>query len=401
VSPEKKRREEDAEAKAAEQTTVDETVAGEDAAEAPVSKAGPVDVAETAAEDAAVAASDKAPAAKPKRARAKSAVAETTAAEDAEQAPAAEVEKPKTRRPRSSARKTAEAPEAVVADAEAPETVVEAEAEVGVAGAPEPVAEDAAEPVAEEAAEPVAGPTPEAAAEPEPPKVTRAKAAKARAKQPHAEHHAVEKPAPGRAAIIDAEGKEIEVVELDEKLFGVPAAVAVLHLVVRAEQAARRRGTASTKTRGEVSGSTAKLYRQKGTGRARAGSAKSPTRTHGGTAFGPKPRDYDIKVNRKVRRKALAMALSDRATGGDIYVARGLALDSPSTSRVNEFLAGLDIPVPVLVVTDGEPVVARSVRNLRYAEPADVRMLSTEQVLRARSLVLTEKAFAALSEVPS
>ena len=92
------------------------------------------------------------------------------------------------------------------------------------------------------------------------------------------------------------------------------------------------------------------------------------------------------------------MALSDRAAGGDIYVARDLALDAPSTGRVNDFLAGLDIPVPVLVVTDDEPVVTKSVRNLRYAQPADVRTLSTEQVLRARSLVLTAKAFAVLNE---
>ena len=330
-------------------------------------------------DETAAAATDEAAAAKPKRARAKAAKAEAGAAEDVAPAPAAEAAKPKTRKPRAAAPKPAPAPEAAAAEAEPVTEEV-----------PSPVAEEAPEPVAEEVTEPVAPP--------EPPKVTRAKAAKAKAKKPHVEHHAVEKPAPGRAAIIDGDGNEVEAVELGERLFGVRASVDVLHLVVRAEQAARRRGTASTKTRGEVSGSTAKLYRQKGTGRARVGSAKSPTRTHGGTAFGPKPRDYDIKVNRKVRRKALAMALSDRAAGGDIYVARDLALDAPSTGRVNDFLAGLDIPVPVLVVTDDEPVVTKSVRNLRYAEPADVRTLSTEQVLRARSLVLTAKAFAVLNE---
>ena len=99
---------------------------------------------------------------------------------------------------------------------------------------------------------------------------------------------------------------------------------------MRAEQAARRRGTASTKTRGEVSGSTAKLYRQKGTGRARAGSRQVADPLGRRHAFGPKPRSYDIKINRKAARKALAMALSDRAEGGDIYVARGLELDEPS-----------------------------------------------------------------------
>jgi len=386
VSPEKKRTDKDAEATAAERAA-GKPAADEGAAEASAAKA-------KAAGTAVAAAADEAPA-KPKRTRAKAAKAETGAAEDVAPAPTAETAKPRTRKPRAAASKAAPEPETAVAEAE---PVAKAAPEPVAAAAAEPIAEDVTEPAAEEAAEPIAEEAAETAPPPEPPKVTRARAAKAKAKKPHVEHRAVEKPAPGRAAVIDGEGSEVDAVELSERLFGVPAAVDVLHLVVRAEQAARRRGTASTKTRGEVSGSTAKLYRQKGTGRARAGSAKSPTRTHGGTAFGPKPRDFGIKVNRKVRRKALAMALSDRAAGGDIYVARDLALDAPSTNRVNDFLAGLDIPVPVLVVTDDEPVVARSVRNLRYAEPADVRSLSTEQVLRARSLVLTAKAFAVLNE---
>jgi large subunit ribosomal protein L4 len=340
----------------------------------------------TAAGDA-IAETDETPPVKPKRTRATAAAAASGAADGAGEAASDEAAKPKTRRPRTAKAKAeeiaegpteAEAEEAAGATAEAADTVAERTVPAEVAA--EAVAEDAA------------------AEAPERPKVTRARAAKAKAKKPRVEHHAVEKPEPGRAAIVDADGNEIETVELNEAVFGVRPAVGVLHLVVRAEQAARRRGTASTKTRGEVAGSTAKLYRQKGTGRARAGSAKSPTRTHGGTAFGPKPRRYDIKVNRKVRRKALAMALSDRAAGGDVYVARSLALEEPNAGRVNEFLVGLDIPVPVLVVSDDEPIVARSVRNLRYAEPADVRALSTEQVLRARSLVLTEKAFAVLNE---
>lgn len=202
----------------------------------------------------------------------------------------------------------------------------------------------------------------------------------------------------GKATVVDAQGKVIDAVALNAGRFNVVPKVDVLHLAVRAEQAARRRGTASSKTRGEVSGSTAKLYRQKGTGRARAGSVKSPTRSGGGIAFGPHPRHYEMKVNKKVARQALAMALSDRALGGDIYVARGLDLDRPSTARLNEFLVNLDIAVPVLVITDDEEVVAKSARNLRYAECAEARTLSTEQVLRARSVVMTEKALAVLNE---
>jgi large subunit ribosomal protein L4 len=206
------------------------------------------------------------------------------------------------------------------------------------------------------------------------------------------------KGAAGVATFVDAAGKEVEKRKLSEARFAVAADVNTLHLVVRAEQAARRSGTASTKTRGEVSGSTAKLYRQKGTGRARAGSVKSPIRTGGGITFGPKPRSFDIKINKKVVRKALSMALSDRAANGRVFVASGLELAEPSTRAVEQFLVNLDCAAPVLVVTHDEPVVTKSIRNLPYAEASEVAALSTELVLRARSLVLTEKAFAALNE---
>lgn len=203
---------------------------------------------------------------------------------------------------------------------------------------------------------------------------------------------------PGKATVVDVSGATIETRELAASHFAVPANVHTLHLVVRAEQAARRRGTASTKTRGEVSGSTAKLFRQKGTGRARAGSIKSPLRTGGGVVFGPHPRTYDIKVNRKVVRQSLAMALSNRAENGNVFVAADLNLEKPSTKTVNDFLTRLDLATPVLVITHDEPTIAKSVRNLSYAESSEVGALSTEQVLRARSLVMTEKAFAALNQ---
>jgi large subunit ribosomal protein L4 len=202
----------------------------------------------------------------------------------------------------------------------------------------------------------------------------------------------------GKATVVDAGGRAVETRDLEAARFAVPANVNTLHLVVRAEQAARRRGTHSTKTRGTVSGSTAKLFRQKGTGRARAGSIKSPLRPGGGIVFGPHPRSYDIKVNRKVVRQSLAMALSNRAENGRIFVAADLNLEVPSTKTMNDFLVKLDIVAPVLVVTLDEPTVTKSVRNLAYAQAAEVGALTTEQVLRARSLVLTEKAFAALNQ---
>jgi len=187
-------------------------------------------------------------------------------------------------------------------------------------------------------------------------------------------------------------------VDLKEDIFEVEIKPYLLHEVVVWQRACRRGGNASTKTRGEVAGSGRKPWRQKGTGRARVGSVRTPIWRGGGTVFGPKPRSYEIKVNKKVARKALSMALSDRAANGRVFVAAGLDLSEPSTRTVEEFLVNLDCAAPVLVVTHDEPVVLKSVRNLPYAEASEVATLSTEQVLRARSLVLTEKAFAALNE---
>jgi large subunit ribosomal protein L4 len=315
--------------------------------------------------------------------------------EEAAQVEAAAAKKPAARKPaarKPAARKPAAKAEGEAAavgepDAGAPPS----EAPVGAAPAASdeakpkrPARKPAAKAEAEAAGKPAARPGRKAAEAPARP------ARKAPAEVRHGKA--------GVATVVDVDGNELETRDLNMAVFGVAADVNALHLVVRAEQAARRRGTASTRTRGEVAGSTAKLFRQKGTGRARAGSVKSPLRTGGGTVFGPKPRSYGFKVNRKVTRKALAMALSNRAENGNVYVAAGLQIDEPSTARVNEFLVNLDIAAPVLVVTSDEPAVAKSVRNLFYAETAEVGALSTEQVLRARSLVLTEKAFDALNQ---
>jgi large subunit ribosomal protein L4 len=324
--------------------------------------------------------------------------AKTTAAEatpDAAKKPAAK--KPAAKKKATAARSEGdEAKAAKKAPAKKPAakkaTAKAAEEKAAKPAAKKPAAKKAAPAKAEKAApKKAAKPAAKAAAEPKaerPPKL----------KAPAKVEAEARKGAAGTATFVDASGKELEARKLTDARFAVAADVNTLHLVVRAEQAARRSGTASTKTRGEVSGSTAKLYRQKGTGRARAGSVKSPIRTGGGTAFGPHPRSFDIKINKKVMRKALSMALSDRAANGRVFVAAGLELAEPSTHAVEEFLVNLDCAAPVLFVTHDEPVVLKSVRNLPYAEASEVAALSTEQVLRARSLVFTEKAFAALNE---
>jgi large subunit ribosomal protein L4 len=351
---------------------------------------------------AARAAPPRAP--KPRAAKPKAAGAKADKAEKPTKA-----EKPaKTAKPKAEAKAKAEKPKA--AAGKPPARVAEPKAE---AAAEKPAKAEkpskAKKAAAAEAVEPAEAEAPKAE---KPARARRARAAKPKAEaaapRPKAERPPkikVERPAheprrgkAGSATVVDTNGNEVATRDLAPTRFAVPADVNTLHLVVRGEQAARRRGTASTKTRGEVAGSTAKLFRQKGTGRARAGSVKSPIRTGGGTTFGPKPRSYFIKVNRKVVKKALAMALSNRAENGNVFVAAGLELETPSTRRLNELLAGIDCAAPVLVVTNDEPAVSKSVRNLFYAETADVGALSTEQVLRARSLVLTEKAFDALNQ---
>jgi large subunit ribosomal protein L4 len=353
--------------------------------------------------------------AKPRAAKPKP-KAEKPKADEAKTAKA-EAEKPKVAKPKAEKAAKPRAEKAAKPKAEKPvqpekaagEKVAAAEKAEKPAKAAKPKAEKAekpakaAKPKAEKAAKPKAekpakGRKPRAAA-------AKAEAVEAPVKAERPPKVKLERPVHeprrgklGVATVVDGSGSEVATRDLVAARFAVPADVNTLHLVVRGEQAARRRGTASTKTRGEVRGSTAKLFRQKGTGRARVGSVKSPVRTGGGTAFGPKPRSYFIKVNRKVVKKALAMALSNRAENGNLFVAAGLELETPSTRRLNDILTGIDCAAPVLFVTHDEPAVSKSVRNLFYAETAEVGALSTEQVLRARSLVLTEKAFDALNQ---
>jgi large subunit ribosomal protein L4 len=337
------------------------------------------------AADAAVTPKAKKPAAKTaaKKPAAKKPAAKATVA--AKPAAKSAVAKPAAKKPAAAKApvKSAAKPAAAKSAATKPAAKTVAKTATKAAAKPAAAKSAAKEPAAKK-------PAPKPAA-----KKVVAKPATRAARKPIVKHPAIT--TPGKATVIDAAGNATESMVLNEELFGVTPVINTLHLAVRADQAKRRRGTASTKTRGEVAGSTAKLYRQKGTGRARVGSSKSPTRIGGGTAFGPKPRNYEIKINRKVVRKAMAMALSDRAASGNVFVAKGLELETPSTAKINALLVGLDIAAPVLVVTSEEPVVSKSVRNLFYAETTEVGALSTEKILRARSLVLTEKAFNALN----
>jgi large subunit ribosomal protein L4 len=187
--------------------------------------------------------------------------------------------------------------------------------------------------------------------------------------------------------------------DLDDAVFGERFHGALVHEAVRAELAARRQGSASTKTRAEVAMTGAKAWRQKGTGRARVGALSTPQRTGGGVAFGPKPRGYTVKVNRKARRRALRAALSLHAERGTIAAIDASGFDTPSTKAAASTLAGFDGEGSVLVVlADGEESCAKSFRNLAGVSVLHVDDVGVADVVGSGRLVVSEAALARLTE---
>jgi large subunit ribosomal protein L4 len=189
-------------------------------------------------------------------------------------------------------------------------------------------------------------------------------------------------------------------VELPERIFAEPFHEAVVYETARAEQLARRQGTASTITRGEVRGGGSKPWRQKGTGRARAGSIRAPHWTGGGQAFGPAPRHYTLKVNRKARRRALRAALSLHRERGSVAVVDATAFDAPSTRKAAEALEGWGPERPVAVLlADEEDACARSFRNIDRVTVVPAAEAGVADVLGAASLVISEAGLRALERV--
>jgi large subunit ribosomal protein L4 len=203
------------------------------------------------------------------------------------------------------------------------------------------------------------------------------------------------------APVLSPAGGAAKKVKLDDVAFGAGFAGPLVHQSVRAEQAARRRGTAATKTRGKVSGGGAKPWRQKGTGRARAGSSRSPIWTGGGTVFGPQPRSYTFKVNRKEQRAALRSALSLHAGRGSIAILDAGAFKAPKTSDARDLLEKWNPPsppLPVLVVlSPEESSAALSFRNLARVAVLTAENVGVADLLGAASLVVSETALEALT----
>jgi large subunit ribosomal protein L4 len=187
--------------------------------------------------------------------------------------------------------------------------------------------------------------------------------------------------------------------DLPEAVFGEELHESLLSETARADLAARRRGTASTLGRGEVAMTTAKAWRQKGTGRARAGALSVPHRRGGGVAFGPKPRGYAVKVNRKARRRALRAALSVHAARGSVAVLDAGSFDEPATKRAAEGLDKWGARTPTLVVIDPEEVgAAKSFRNIPRVSVMLASDVAVGDVVGHASLVVSRSALETLSE---
>ena len=203
-----------------------------------------------------------------------------------------------------------------------------------------------------------------------------------------------------KANLYNMAGEVVGEVELSEAVFGIEPNETVLHAAIKNHLANVRQGTQSALTKGEVSYSTIKPWRQKGTGRARAGYKGSPVWYHGGVAFAPKPRSYRYTINRKEKRLALKSALSLKANEQKIYVVDGLKLDEIKTKAMKEFLTKIGVNCQAMIVTENvDEVIVKSARNIPGVVTTIASILSPYEVMKARALVVDKAALAKIEEV--
>ena len=196
------------------------------------------------------------------------------------------------------------------------------------------------------------------------------------------------------------DGVNITTVELDEGIFGIEPNVAVMHQVVNAQLATKRSGTHSTKTRAEVRGGGAKPWKQKGTGRARAGSSRIPHWRGGGIALGPKPRDYSQRTPKKMKRLALRSALSDRASSNSVYVVDAWEFETPSTKAAKTALEAIGAEGKVLIITDlQDENTEKSFRNLSNVNVLSSDQLNVFDILVSDSIVFTKNNLPTTNQV--
>ena len=200
-------------------------------------------------------------------------------------------------------------------------------------------------------------------------------------------------------ALYDIKGQNIGDITLSETVFGQPVNAAVMHEVVVAHLANCRQGTQSAKTRAEVSGGGKKPWRQKGTGRARQGSTRSPQWRHGGVVFAPKPRDYTIRVNKKVKRLAMKSALSSKVEENEVIVFDALNIEAPKTKEMVKVLKAVDVNKALIVLADKDEAVERASANIEGVKTTLVGTLSVYEILKYEKLILTKASVEKIEEV--
>lgn len=203
-----------------------------------------------------------------------------------------------------------------------------------------------------------------------------------------------------KANLYNMAGEQVGEVELSEAVFGIEPNEIVLHAAIKNHLANCRQGTQSALTRAEVSGGGRKPWRQKGTGRARQGSTRSPQWTHGGIAFAPKPRTYSYVLNKKVKRLALKSVLSSKAQDGEIVVVDKIAMDEIKTKSFKNFLTAVNAEGKSVVVTpEVNDTVVKSARNIPGVVTSPAKLINVYDLLNAKTLVIDKDALAVIEEV--
>lgn len=200
-------------------------------------------------------------------------------------------------------------------------------------------------------------------------------------------------------AMYNINGEQVGELILNDEIFGIEVNESVLHDAVVMQLASRRAGTHSTKTRADVSGGGRKPWRQKGTGRARHGTIRSPIWRGGGIVFGPHPRDYSYSLPKKVRRLALKSALSSKVNAGDILVLDDLQMKQPKTKDMVKILGDLKVKEALLVTAAADQTVAKSARNIPGVKPLGAAGINVYDILAYNKLVITKDAVAMVEEV--
>jgi large subunit ribosomal protein L4 len=201
-------------------------------------------------------------------------------------------------------------------------------------------------------------------------------------------------------AVLDKKGKKVSKLELNDAVFGIEPNMSAMHLVVVSYLANQRQGTQSTRTRSEVSGGGKKPWRQKGTGRARQGSTRSPQWYHGGIALGPKPRSYRFTINKKVKALAMKSALSSKVAANELLVLDEIKLDAIKTKEIVKMLAALSAAKKTLIVVpEKDEIIYRSARNIEGVKVAPVNAICVYDILNADTMIVAKDAVSKIEEV--